>query len=101
MESGLLDTILLLYLLTSISGILAVQAQLEKEKSFRAEIGQESIRALEDSTLIKPGRIFDLLIGVRSKAHVRYPAGQANFSDLRPRRSEGGNTKPHEEARKS
>lgn len=101
MESGLFDTTLPLYLLTLISGISAVQAQLEKEKSFRAEIGQESIRALEDSMPMKPGLVFDLLTGVRSEAHVRYPAGQANFSDLRPRRSEGGNTKPHEEARKS
>ena len=82
-----------------IFGISAVQAQLEKEKSFRAEVGQESIRALEDGTPIIPGRIFDLLTGVRSEAYVRYPAGQANRGDLRPRRSEGGNTKFHEETR--
>ncbi len=101
MEGGLLDTIVLLYIVTLILGISAVQAQLEKEKSFLAEVGQESIRALEDSTPIIPGRIFDLLTGVCSEAHVRYPTGQTNRGDLRPRRSEGGNTKSHEEARKS
>jgi len=101
MEGGLLNTILLLRLFTIISGISALQAQLEKEKTFCAEVCQESIRALEDGTRIRPGRTFDLLTCICSDAYVRHPAGQANCNHLRSRRSEGSDTKPHTEARES
>jgi hypothetical protein len=43
--------------------------------SLRAEVGPESIRALEDGTRIKSGKAFFLLTYVRSEAFVRYSAG--------------------------
>lgn len=99
MEGGLLDT-------TSnfshqMFGISAVQAQLEKEMSLRAEVGPELIRAIEDGMRIRHGRMFCLLTYVCSETYVRYPARQADCGHLRPSRSEGSNTKPHDEARES
>jgi hypothetical protein len=99
MEGGLLNTILLLCLVTITSGASDAQAQLEKEKKICAEVGQESIRALEDGTRIRAVQTIDLLTCICSEAFVRYSAGQANCGHLRPRRSKGSDTKPHKEAR--
>lgn len=98
MEGELLNIVVLLYFTRLTSGTPAIQAQLDKEKSLRAEVGPELIGALEDGTRIRPSRVFHLLPCVYSQACVRYLTGQANRGHLRPCRGEGGNTKSYEEA---